>query len=383
MLTQVNLTKLAGFLLLSLLLTSSTNQHYELGFWHATHKKNQVLALYTHFPTYFNQHLSQLSPDSIAILARNRIASAQWLYAMMHLSQGKADTARLFWLPVLNRLSLVQRTELATKLFDLKRWDQLNQLYHLKALPQGNVLNELYLYNSEPYYFVSEAFLQAMQFAKLGDDLIIDNKCRFNVLLLTEHRAGLNKLAEFKAVFNQQPEPKQGVFCFSNPVYAAGQMLCKLTSKAAKCDVVEKVYQHYLKKGFNFIVMMGKSGSANVVNNVMQINSTASYQVFLHELMHFSGFEDEYVLPDSKQKWLCFKSGYVAPNLFITNGVSPPQGWVKSESCRIGYEAYKPSVQLSIMQYQQIKLSEQYRQLWLKQLETNNLTTPSNSRVRD
>ncbi|XQF89831.1 hypothetical protein ACOBV8_14215 [Pseudoalteromonas espejiana] len=85
--------------------------------------------------------------------------------------------------------------------------------------------------------------------------------------------------------------------------------------------------------------------------------------------MHFSGFEDEYPLAASKQKWLCAKKGFVAPNLYISQGETAPTGWYKSESCQQGGVAYKPSEHWSIMQYQQLGLSKRYRALWKAQIQ--------------
>ena len=119
---------------------------------------------------------------------------------------------------------------------------------------------------------------------------------------------------------------------------------------------------------------MSKEGSANVQGGIMHINSSQSYAVFLHELMHFNGFEDEYPLPEQKQQWLCQQEGLVAPNLFIASNSLPPKGWQKSVACK-NQMAYKPSLHWSIMQYQKVRLSEQYRQLWLKQINSP-LTKP-------
>jgi hypothetical protein len=65
---------------------------------------------------------------------------------------------------------------------------------------------------------------------------------------------------------------------------------------------------------------------------------------------------------------LCKRQGYVAPNLYISQGEAAPNGWHKSLSCQQGGVAYKPTKQWSIMQYQQLGLSKRYRALWVDQI---------------
>ena len=88
--------------------------------------------------------------------------------------------------------------------------------------------------------------------------------------------------------------------------------------------------------------MMPKQGTASVKNGLMHINSQASYAVFLHELMHFNGFEDEYALPVKKQAWLCQLEGVVA-------------GTVKSQLLKRNTQAHAvDDIRISRGQFQQI-----------------------------
>lgn len=373
MLTQVKRFKLIGVLLCCLLITGSSNHLGAIGFWHVLNTKANVLQSYWNSPVHFSEHLEKLPKTSLAILARNQISSAQYMYSLKLIKSSQSDTAKPFWLSAINDLTIPERKILATKLLEQLRWSDLELLASKNKLPAGDVLNHLKLQLKTPQSKVSTAFIHNLGFSSLRNISKPNKQCMFNVLTMSDHRSGLYKLTEFINTYNKQPEPRENIFCFSKPVYVAGMLECKSsTSKIAKCDWQLSKLNNQLPNNYDFIVMMPKDGTANVTKGTMLINSKAKYSVFLHELMHFNGFEDEYALPKTKQAWLCAKTGFVAPNLFISHGEPPPTDWHKAKSCQQGGIAYKPSENWSIMQYQQLGLSAQYRQLWLKHLDTTN-----------
>ncbi|MBB1400438.1 hypothetical protein [Pseudoalteromonas sp. SG45-1] len=371
--TQVKRFKLIGVLLCCLLITGSSNHLGAIGFWHVLNAKANVLQSYWKSPGYFSDHLEQLPNTSLAILARSKISSAQYMYSLKLIKNSQSDTAKQFWLSAINDLTIPERKILATKLLEHSRWSDLKLLASKNKLPAGDVLNHLKLQLKTPQSKVSSEFIHALGFSSLINISKPNNQCMFNVLTMSDHRSGLYKLTEFINAYNKQPEPRENIFCFSKPVYVAGMLECKSsTNQIAKCDWQSAKLNNQLPNNFNFIVMMPKDGTANVTKGTMLINSKAKYSVFLHELMHFNGFEDEYALPKAKQAWLCAKTGFVAPNLFISHDESPPIGWHKAKGCQIGGVAYKPSENWSIMQYQQLGLSAQYRGIWLKHLDMTN-----------
>lgn len=373
MLTQVKRFKLIGVLLCCLLITGSSNHLGAIGFWHVLNTKANVLQSYWNSPVHFSDHLEKLPKTSLAILARNQISSAQYMYSLKLIKSSQSDTAKQFWLSAINDLTIPERKILAAKLLEQSRWGDLKLLASKNKLPAGDVLNHLKLQLKTPQSKVSTAFIHNLGFSSLRNISKPNKQCMFNVLTMSDHRSGLYKLTEFINTYNKQPEPRENIFCFSKPVYVAGMLECKSsTSKIAKCDWQLSKLNNQLPNNYDFIVMMPKDGTANVTKGTMLINSKAKYSVFLHELMHFNGFEDEYALPKTKQAWLCAKTGFVAPNLFISHGEPPPTDWHKAKSCQQGGIAYKPSENWSIMQYQQLGLSAQYRQLWLKHLDTTN-----------
>lgn len=370
MTTQVKALKLAGVLLCSLLITGSGNHLDAIGFWHVLNTKASVLKVYRRFPNYFAVHLPQLPDTSLAILARNHIPSAQYAYSIRLLNNNDSDAAKQFWLAGINKLNAIERKELAVQLLAQSRWDDLKLLADIKQLPEGDVFNHLRLHLSIAENNIPREFIQNLGFSFLEDIDEPKKHCMFNVIVMSDHRNGLYKLGDFITTYNRQPEPRENIFCFSKPVYVATALNCKSNiNNAAQCDWQASRFKNELLSNYDFLVMMPKHGTANVSKGKMLINSQANYSIFLHELMHFNRFEDEYTLPISKQAWLCAQSGFVAPNLYITHGEPAPEGWHKSESCQQGGIAYKPSEKWSIMQYQQLGLSTQYRELWLKYLD--------------
>lgn len=370
MLTQVKRIKLIGVLLCCLILSGSSNHLNAIGYWHALSTKANVLQNYWRFPTYFSHHLTTLPNTLLAKLARHSIPNAQYTYSLRLLNDNQGDTAKKFWFASINELTISQRKTLATHLLEQARWSDLKLLASINSLPAGDVLNHLKIEIKTPHNNISSAFISKLGFASLQDHLKPDAQCMFNVLAMSDHRSGLYKLSELINTYNKQPEPKHNIFCFSKPIYVAGTIECSNSvNQAAKCYWERSELKKQLPKNFDFIIMMPEQGMANVSKGTMLVNSTANYNVFLHELMHFSGFEDEYVLPKSKQAWLCAQSGYVAPNLYISQNNDAPIGWHKAKSCQKGGVAYKPSENWSIMQYQQLGLSAQYRAIWLKHLD--------------
>ncbi|WP_375144249.1 hypothetical protein [Pseudoalteromonas sp. HL-AS2] len=373
MLTKAKRYKLAVVLLCSLLISGSSNHANSIGFWQVLNAKANIIQNYWLFPDYFSLHLQQLPDIALASLARNKIPAAQYRYSLKLLKNNHTDTAKLFWQKNTHTMNESKRQALAMELLAQSQWGDLKLLAKQGLLPEGDALNHLKLQTTQPYSSLPTAFMQRLGFLSLSSEVKADEQCLFNVLMMSDHRSGLYKLAKLIKQYNKRPEPSAGVFCLSQPIYVGGAINCSsAANKMAQCDWQTARLKKQLPTDFDFIVMMPKQGSANVRSGIMQLNSKAGYQVFLHELMHFNGFEDEYALPKTKQAWLCAQSGFVAPNLFLANSeATPPVGWYKSQSCQQGAVAYKPSEAWSIMQYQQLALSAQYRALWQAHINTH------------
>ena len=77
------------------------------------------------------------------------------------------------------------------------------------------------------------------------------------------------------------------------------------SNKFAHCNfhIVEDVYKQYISNS-DYIILLTDKGKANVRGRKMTLTSLSNYNILVHELMHFAGFEDEYILPKEKADWL-------------------------------------------------------------------------------
>ncbi|MGR3982308.1 hypothetical protein [Pseudoalteromonas sp. 1181_04] len=350
-------------------LPSSVNQHRDIAFWHVKHTPDSILISYYRFIDDFNAQLNSLTDATLYLLAINAVTDAQFAWALRLLTNDQAQSALPFWRVSVAQQSVDKRRRLSTLLLQSERWDDLTSLAEQHLLPASHAAEQLKLHHGATPASIDQSFASHEGFLLSFSQLQAQPQCLFNVLMMTDHRQGLAKLNAFKIRYQQHPQPSSGSFCFSKPIYLGDSINCQQQPQhAAKCDWQPLAHNKAWPTGFDFIVMMTATGSGNVQGGIMHLNSASYYGLFLHELMHFNGFEDEYPLPAAKQAWLCNQKGLVAPNLFIANDLTPPAGWQLSDSCQTPIKAYKPSHNWSIMQYQQIPLSVHYQQLWLQQI---------------
>ncbi len=354
-------------LLLSLgLVSSSVSRFIPAYFYYANTSPSQVTAIYHLAPSAINlQHLV-LSNSQLRQLAKLDDSNAVYQLALRFLQQQDYTAAKLWWQPYFAEFTLLQQQALADQLVQTQQWHDISGLGQAGKLPEGDAKQAWLLQQQMPVAQIAPAYAQQQQFALSTATLQASSQCKFNVLMMTDHYKGIQALNQYKQQYSKAPEPAKDSFCFTEVVYVADKFKCDASGGALSCNWQNAAEQKW-PEGFDFIVMMSNQGAANVQGGIMHINSSQPYAVFLHELMHFSGFEDEYALAEKKQQWLCKQQGLVAPNLFIANGVLPPKSWQKSVACD-NEKAYKPSPNWSIMQYQTMGLSEQYRALWQKQI---------------
>jgi len=334
--------------------------------FYAQKRPSQAVAIYHLAPNALNTQLDTLSTLQLRRLAELKNINATYQLAMRFLQKGDYSAAQLWWQTRFDSFSRLQQQRLADHLAADQQWQAISMLWRSGQLPNGNAKQSWYLRQSMATANISPQYAEQHQFVLSLNDLKAQPQCHFNVLMMTDHADGIATLKLFKQRYESKPEPSINSFCFSEVVYVANQFQCNSSDNVLQCDWYQ-AEDYTWPAGFDFIVMMSEQGSANVRGGIMHINSTQPYAVFLHELMHFNGFEDEYTLPTQKQQWLCQQQGHVAPNLFIARQLKPPIGWQKSIACNNNL-AYKPSPDWSIMQYQLMGLSEQYRQLWQKQI---------------
>ncbi|MCG9759054.1 hypothetical protein CWC29_003665 [Pseudoalteromonas sp. S4498] len=307
-------------------------------------------------------------------------ASAQLVKAIAGLQQPKWEFERL-------QRSLSAQEESSTKLLLLDAWPRLNrqqrqqvseQLISLGQYHLLYALSKRYALNSEltsllavwqgkaVTTFLNNPYLG--QFYTLSERQHSSVSCQFNLALIASDLDGLQHLQALKNAYERQPEPGKGTYCLSTPIYAANKLSCKTQRGFAVCDLQ---HEQSLSK-YDHLVFMAAEGLANVSGRHMTLSASSTYNTLIHELMHFSGFEDEYPIPAKKAKWLCATSGQKAPNLYV--GDQAPNNWAPSRTCELGkLPSYKPSNSHSLLEYQSIKLDENYRKRWLTVLNSRRL----------
>lgn len=330
------------------------------------HPKLTNVRTQAHFLTHFPQsyYLDQINPFNLPAQVLEKLrglnepqVNLAWLLHLVQ--QGNFDKAKFLWEAIPETLSETHFDYLVKTLKTLKRWDELrrlaNHLAHdeklevLLALQDGTDIDELT--GAQRAYFSIDGLPSELDFA---------SACKNTVLLVADHFSAFQKLQELRKQYELTPEPEQNSFCLSQVYYLGSVIACEQGIKGfARCDIKKTLPKT------DFQIVMTKSGLANVRDSQMTLTLKSDINVMIHELMHFSGFEDEYPVYNQKAKWLCNDEGLKAPNLFVGTQEQAPSGWVESSTCRHGrLNAYKPAPKWSKMQFQELPLSEQYRQLW-------------------
>ncbi|MFY8273187.1 hypothetical protein AAEU32_03545 [Pseudoalteromonas sp. SSDWG2] len=334
--------------------------------FHAADKPNSALSWYYRAPHHIS--FAQLNEQSLRHLAANDVAGAQLHLALQLIDDTAYKSARVYWQRALMQANQSVTDDvwrrLANVLVEHKQW------HSLSALQQHNKLTDRARWH---WRFVQgfDVDNRAQDYAQeLGFNLSLESAqadvCPYNILLLGDSLKAMNRLDELKQRYEQHPLPQSGLICLSTPYYVADELNCGIDERNfSRCDWRALASQsERFPKGFDFIVMMTRSGLANVQSGVMQLSTQAKYHTFVHELMHFAGFIDEYQAPIEQQDY-CQQQGRIFANLYV--GDNPPQAWVKSPYCANG-RGYKPAAYTSVMEHSEVAVSPQYKRLWQAQL---------------
>ncbi|MCF2857831.1 hypothetical protein L1286_10135 [Pseudoalteromonas sp. SMS1] len=279
-------------------------------------------------------------------------------------------------------------------------WPSAGKPIQVRLLKQLDLQNHYQLISNifadyptiEPYYTTAQ-LAQGVDPDKLSTEVLSQinvvtldmlhgkqNDCAHQIILLGDTLKSTLQLTHIKAKYQKSALAKQLPYCLSDPIYVGKSVACTGSEKAfIRCNLAKVAHAKSLAEARHVVVMTELPGLANVRHGIMSLNSSHEFELFVHELMHFSYFEDEYPIPQEKAKWLCAAPGLKAPNLYV--GEHPPQDWYPSKTCMHGkLPSYKPSHTLSKMEYHAINLSNQYLGLWLKALEQS-LMAPSDFQV--
>lgn len=215
----------------------------------------------------------------------------------------------------------------------------------------------------------------------------LPKNCKQTLLFVTPDLESLAQAEQFRTRFAQDQRLSDLPICIYDVTWfdpeniscdkdwqQSGRLGCQLLSVAKKLKTLS----------FTHLVIFASEGKANVHNGIMFLDRHDTYDVFVHELAHFSGFIDEYPLSQSLAKRVC--GGVDAPNMVFRHGqqtLADRQYW-RSIGMNMGKDvfaartcdnhpsqAFKASNQLTFMEYHDTAfIPPQYLTAWQKQLGT-------------
>jgi hypothetical protein len=210
--------------------------------------------------------------------------------------------------------------------------------------------------------------------------------CKQKLLFVTPDIGSLVQAEYFRSRFAQDPRLNSLAICiydvtWFDPVgisceenwHQSGRLGCQLITLAEKLKNLP----------FTHLVIFADKGKANVHNGIMFLDRQDTYDVFIHELAHFSGFIDEYPLSQELAKRVC--AGVNAPNIVFkqaTNSKADRQYWQSmglqnnidlfaARTCdNHSTQAFKASKQLTFMEYHDTAyIPAHYLTAWQRQLQ--------------
>ncbi|MDN4501234.1 hypothetical protein QX776_02390 [Alteromonadaceae bacterium BrNp21-10] len=227
-------------------------------------------------------------------------------------------------------------------------------------------------------------FLQALDFSQQYQGA--EQGCQQPILAVTDSLAGLAKAQQFHQRLISDPRLQDLPVCFSGFVSLPKAQLKCMAQESQNgrlgCDNY-LLAQRLANFQFSHIVVFANSGKANVVNGMMHLDSADSYDVFIHELAHFSGFIDEYPLSKTLAMQFCEEDGRY-PNLLIrhtssTDEIQDESQLVAARTCNNGSaQAYKTAESFTFMEfYDEGTIPADYITSWQRQLALPAKLTPA------
>lgn len=264
-----------------------------------------------------------------------------------------------------------------------KKYQQSAQVFASLAAkklePQLQSLTNLYHYHASAFIHNdhSEAFQPLSAVPK---------NCKQKLLFVTADLESLPQAEYFRSRFSQDPRMRDLSICIYEQTWfdpidlickenwqQSGRLGCQLLSLAEKVKTVP----------FTHLVIFAKKGKANVHNGIMFLDRQDTYDVFIHELAHFSGFIDEYPLSKMLAKRVC--AGVDAPNIVFKKAkqseadteywdsmghASAPDLYAARTCDNHSTQAYKASKKLTFMEYHDTAfIPANYLKAWQNQLQ--------------
>lgn len=265
-----------------------------------------------------------------------------------------------------------------------KQYQQAEQTF--SSLASKNLNEDLQsLINLYEYH--TTAFNKNYNADFMQQSSVLPDDCRQKLLFVTPEIESLAQAEYFRTRFGQDPRLRSLSICIYDVTWfdpediackenwqQSGRLGCQLLSLAEKLKNIP----------FTHLVVFAGQGKANVHNGIMFLDRKDTYDVFIHELAHFSGFVDEYPLSQGLAKRVC--AGVDAPNLVFKQveqldadrqywqsiGLQNKHPLFAARTCdNHTTQAFKASKQLTFMEYHDTAfIPADYLVAWQKQLQT-------------
>jgi hypothetical protein len=264
-----------------------------------------------------------------------------------------------------------------------KKYQQASQAFLL--IGSQNVSERLQSLTSL-YLYYTKAFNKNRQSGFIHPLSTLPDTCKQKILFVTADIESLAQAEHFKDRFLQDSRLSSLPICIYDVTWfdpvnitcdenwqQSGRLGCQLLSLAEKLKSVP----------FTHLVMFADKGKANVHNGIMFLDRMDTYDVFIHELAHFSGFIDEYPLSQDLAKRIC--AGIDAPNIVFKQagqinvdrlywqsiGMQSSTDVFAARTCdNHPTQAFKASNQLTFMEYHDTAfIPAHYLIAWQKQLQ--------------
>jgi hypothetical protein len=223
---------------------------------------------------------------------------------------------------------------------------------------------------------------------------LLPRPCSQRLQFIVSSERSIQQAAEFEQRFLQDSRLKILPICIEKPLWVEpSQLNCEgdwLGSGRLGCDL-QALGPTLKTQTFSHLVIFAAQGKANVHNGIMYLDSQDTYDVFVHELAHFSGFVDEYPLSKDLASRVC--DGRAAPNLVFQQagqGKADLSLWsslgdeygvavTPARTCdNHSSQAYKPSADITFMEFHdQAYIPPVYMAAWLKRLANPLTQTPA------
>jgi hypothetical protein len=283
--------------------------------------------------------------------------------------------------PVPNEIAEQQLAN-GLRLWRDKKYQQAAQTFsELSAqelTPELQTLTDLYQYHATAFNKNSHAdFTQHLS--------PLPESCNQRLLFVTPKLESLPQAEYFRSRFAQDPRLKSLSICiYAQTWFDPQDITCEENwqqSGRLGCQILS-VAEKLKKLPFTHLVMFADKGKANVHNGIMFLDRQDTYDVFVHELAHFSGFIDEYPLSKDLAKRVC--AGVDAPNMVFSAAgpneidksywqsieLNVESAVFKARTCdNHSAQAFKASSRLTFMEYHDVAyIPKQYLAAWQKRL---------------